>query len=67
MDVISGDFYNFSVITFSMQLSLTTLINLDTLQTDSRAGAGEAKVFYVVYFPLQATQIITVANQCNDW
>ena len=32
MDVISGDFHDFSDITFSIQSSLATLISLDTLQ-----------------------------------
>ena len=36
MDVISGDFYNFSDITFSIQSSLTTLIS------------GEAKAFILI-------------------
>ena len=49
--IISGDFYNFSDIKFSIQSSLTTLISLDTLQplqSESQAGAGEAKAFKLI-------------------
>ena len=51
MDVISGDFCDFSDITFSMQSLLTTLISLDTqqsLQSESQADAGEAKAFKLI-------------------
>ena len=51
MDVISDDFYDFSDITFSIQSSLATLICLDTLQSlqsESRADAGEVKAFKLI-------------------
>ena len=50
MDVISGDFYNFSDVTFSIQSS-TSSISLDTLQSlqsESRAGAGVAKAYKLI-------------------
>ena len=52
MDVISGDFYNFSdvIILFATQSSLISLDTLQSLQSESRAGTGEEKAFKLMVY-----------------